>query len=350
MERPNPRDIAAFRKWLFEEYAGLVFPKFQRVKYKPVIVTVNPRAPISLTSAETYFKWVRSYIKQTRRPDSRREANKFLQAHPNPSARRALSLYFQWLGKPLVVDEATQRVISRFSKEGVPDSDRQHELIHEDEPWKVWADLIDRMPMEGIPEEDLEMVRGSARKYLRRAWIWKHIKAIACLQLLWGLRAGDVIKITDVHLKRTKGDIVLKIRTLQKGWRKPQWKEAIALSDIRNGSHPWLEKYFQYVVEYFKERGVMSKPFLYITNPNSIGSKTISPSTIYVVYYAAIRYLADKLYGKRQSTHDIRRAVITQLLDEGKPLPLIQNWIGHAKAEQTAKYYKRKSSARAVLS
>jgi len=350
--------VAGFYRWLATNYGGVSFTKYKYMVPNSPIVEIDPHAPMSQSTILTYVKWVRTYLQRAKNPLSNKEANKFLRKHPNPSARRALSLYFQYIsetttdpklvGLMLELDDATRRVFQRFSK-GLPGSGRRHELISDENPWKVWAEVIDAFPMEGIPKDVAKSINLAGNKYFTRPWFWRHVKAIACLQLLWGLRAGDAIRLKKYEVKRSKSGAILKIWVIQKGWRESKEKMPISTADLKSTPHEWLLPYFEYLVEYLRARGKVRFPFLHITNEDTPGSKSLSYSTVYAAYYSAVRWTAEQRFGKKQGTHDIRRAVITQLLDEGKTPPLVQQWVGHAKVEQTMKYYRRKATAKAIF-
>ena len=327
--------VDQYHTWLLKK-AGV---QFERDSLGRMHMVWPPGAPIKEATVKTYLSIVRSYITRAKDPISKDDAIKFIMEHPNSAVVSALRYFFEMHGMTLDVPRNIRRRVSEIMRKGLPRSKRRHDVVE----WADWTKIIDAFPMDGIPKEEAEQLPYAGGKFLVHPQYWMYIKAIAIIQLLWGMRAGDAIRTHIIKAKKTKDDVVLYISVVKKGDVSPTERTPIRRSILERGSKRWLLRYFDWLVDwvlaYKRDVGADPKePFL---NIKGISRRILTPKSVMLMYYAGIRYTAEKVFGKRLSTHDIRRSIITTLLNkENVPVQKVAKWVQHRKVDTTMRYYR----------
>lgn len=325
-----------FAHWLYTEKVGarVIENPLGKKHWAP-----PPGAPYTENTVKTYLSIVRTYLKRAKNPASHKEALRYIKEHPNTAVVAALTLFFEYLGERLEVPREVKRVVNEITTHGKPQSKRMN---HDVLGWEDWAKLIAEFPTDGISYEEAKEIQYPGAFHLTKPERWEIIKAVAIFQLLFALRVGDVLNIQRIQLKRTRKDTLLKIELIPKKRRTVE-ERVISRNTVAKSSKQWLLPHFDWLVEWlnrwkWKAGRIPTKPF---------ESMEISQRSIYIAYHCALRYVASKS-GILVSTHDVRRGIITTLLNKERvPIQKVARWVGHKKVETTMRY--DKSSYKDVL-
>ena len=326
--------VDRYHTWLLKK-TGVTFKRDRAGRMRMIW---PPGSPLKEPTVRTYISIVRSYLRWAKNPLSKQDAHKYIMQHPNSAVVSALRYFFEMHGQQLDIPKGIRRKVSEIMRNGMPQSERRHDVID----WQDWTKIIDAFPMNGVPKEEVQQGAVFGIKLLTNPRLWRYIKAIAIIQLLWGMRAGDAIHTEKIQVERSHGDTILRISVVKKGDVSPTERTPIYRSILERGNKRWMLKYFDWLVDWAREYKQATgdypvRPFLNIKGR----TRTLVEKTVKLMYYAAIRYTAEKVLGKRLSTHDIRRSAITTLLNkENVPVQKVARWVQHRKVDTTMRYYR----------
>lgn len=166
-------------------------------------------------------------------------------------------------------------------------------------------------------QEEIEKIMNTIE---RNSNIGKRNYAMLSLAVFLGLRCGDIVnlKFTDIDWKNS----IIKL-TMSK-----TQKDIIL---------PLLPEVGNSILDYLKNgRRICELENIFITDKGPISS--FSRGTLYAIVKTCINKTDINIKQRKQGPHSLRHSLATRLLNNGEPLTVISETLGHANSQVTTVY------------